>query len=83
VSLAKLNASEVAERNARVVLEDAERQLKACGKDCRDEERLEKIVAVLRRVLERQTLAAEDALKGFRRCEASEGSAHGYGSAIR
>ena len=83
MSLAKLNASEVAEGNARVVLADAERRLKACGKDCRDEEKLEKIVAILRRVLERQTLAAEYALKGFRRCESYEGSAHGYGSAIR
>ena len=83
VSLEKLNASEVAERNARILLADAERRLKACGKDCRDEEKLEKIVAILRRVLERQTLAAEYALKGFRRCETYEGSAHGYGSAIR
>jgi hypothetical protein len=83
VSLAKLDASELAERNARVMLTDAERRLKACGKDCRDEEKLEKIVAILRRVLERQTLAAEYALKGFRRCEIYERSAHGYGSATR
>ena len=83
VSLEKLNASEVAERNARVLLADGERRLKACGKDCRDEEKLEKIIAILRRVLERQTLAAEDSLKDFRRCDAYEGSPHRYGSAIR
>jgi uncharacterized sporulation protein YeaH/YhbH (DUF444 family) len=82
-TLAKLDAAELAEGNARVMLTDAERQLKACGKDCHDEERLEKKITILRRVLERQTSAAEYALKDFRRCETDERSTQRYGSAVR
>jgi hypothetical protein len=73
----------VGRTHARVMLINAERQLKVCGKYCHNEERLEKKIAILRRVLEGQMLAAEHALKGVRQCETYERSAQRYGSAIR
>jgi len=71
--LTKVDRAELAERNARMILNDAERRMKACRERCRQEERVEKRVAALHAKLLHEEFSGERALKEFKHCEASYG----------
>jgi hypothetical protein len=73
--LTRLDAAELAEHNTRMTLMDAERRLKSCGTGCPEGKTLETSIEASRKLLQRQTLAAQNGLKGFRQCEAKNAPA--------